>query len=187
MATNVVYQEPYRNIFGCVAVNRNAELGKWVELNQALKLNRYGGAFVGYDSSGKIVLATAAVVAAGKLLGWANRSVDKQDYAVGEQMHILFDNEITFQIPVDYTAASGPFASWEEEQAANMAVVRPIIEAFTFGQTFALKAVTVGGVPVQKLDPAGATANVLVSIVDIDQPGRDFVRVRMIPGKTNMA
>lgn len=188
--SKVVYTEPYRNLFGCVAHNRNAELGKWVELPKELNLHRLGGAFVGYNAAGEIVLVNGANTT-GKLLGWANRSVDKQKYAAGEQMHILFDNEITFQLPVIYTPAtppSGGWASWEEEHNANMLAARAVIDAMKFGGVLALKVVTdADGNPVQKVDPAGAAADALVSIVDIDQPGRDYVRVRMIPGKLNMA
>ena len=187
--SKVVYTEPYRNLFGCVAANRNAELGKWVELPKELNLHRLGGAFVGYAGA-DIVLVDGANTT-GKLLGWANRSVDKQKYAAGEQMHILFDNEITFQLPVIYTPAAAPpggWNSWEEQHAADMIEARKVIDAMKFGDTFALKVVTdADGNPVQKVDPAGEAANALVSIVDIDQPGRDYVRVRMIPGKLNMA
>ena len=69
----------------------------------------------------------------------------------------------------------------------NMAKAREVIDVMQFGATYALKVVTIDGVPVQKVDPAGAAEDALVSIVDIDQPGRDYVRVRMIPGKLNMA
>lgn len=186
--SKVVYTEPYRNLFGCVAHNRNAELGKWLELSKELNLHRLGGAFVGYAGN-DIVLVDGANTA-GKLLGWANRSVDKQKYGVGEQMHVLFDNEITFQLPVIYPEAaepSGGWASYEEKYAANMIEARKVIDVMKFGQALALKVVTIDGNPVQKIDPAGAAADALVSIVDIDQPGRDYVRVRMIPGKLNMA
>ena len=187
--SKVVYTEPYRNLFGCVAANRNAELGKWLELPVALKLHRLGGAFVGY--SGTDIVLVNADNTSGKLLGWANRSVDKSKYAAGEQMHILFDNEITFQLPVIYTPATAPaggWTSWEEEYAANMVEARKVIDAMKFGDVFALKVVADDdGNPIQKVDPAGVAANALVSVVDIDQPGRDYVRVRMIPGKLNMA
>lgn len=172
LPTDVVYQEPYRNLFGCVAHNTNAELGKWIILDADLELDRLGGAFLGVDTATKKVVLVDGDNTGSKLIGWANRSVDKRLYKVGEQMHTFFDNQITFQLPVD----------------GDPATVRETIDKMRLGDTFALKVVTeADGRKVQKVDPTAGSPNACVSILDTAQPGRDYVRVRMIPGKVNMA
>lgn len=168
------YSKGFRNAIPGIANFNGDGFSRWITLDQDLTIPRYSACFVGVATTGGKITLVSAANTGGKVLGWLQaQKFEDTDIAgpteTGKVVHksgsklALFGNaEMEFTIRVD---------------GANLDAIKASIASMKLGSAYGVKVNANGE---QVLDPTDVTNRVVV-VVDPLRPGKDMVRVKIVP------